>query len=185
MSPPEVWGPPIWTLFHCLAEKIHPDAYPTTVHSMFAIIKQICKVLPCPECSQDATNFLGKINISNYKTKHDFRIMLYLFHNYVNSKKRKPMFVFSNLPRYSKLNMNHVVKNFISNYHTKGNMKLLTESFQRGFVVKNFLSWFKTSYRAFVYVPVINQLPQPNEPNEPDKIDSTNKIDKTENASNS
>ena len=28
MSPPEVWGPPIWTLFHVLAEKINERAYP-------------------------------------------------------------------------------------------------------------------------------------------------------------
>jgi hypothetical protein len=161
MSPPEVWGPPIWTLFHCLAEKIHPDAYSSVVNSMFGMIKQICKVLPCPECSQDATNFLGKLNISNYKTKDDFRLMLYLFHNYVNAKKHKPIFVFSNLPKYSKLNMNLVVNNFIAKYHTKGNMKLLTESFQRSFVVKNFIVWYRNCYRAFVYVPVINQLPEP------------------------
>jgi len=157
MSPPEVWGPPIWTLFHCIAEKIHPNAYPSLVGSAFSMIRQICKVLPCPECSQDASRFLGKINIQNYKTKHDFKVLFYLFHNYVNTKKRKPLFHFSKLTNYSNLNMNMVVNNFIHKYHTRGNMKLLTESFQRGFVVKNFIAWYKTNYLAFHVIPIPQQ----------------------------
>lgn len=160
MSPPEVWGPPIWTLFHCIAEKINPHAYPVLIDSTFAMIKQICKVLPCPECSHDATNFLGKLNIKNYKSKQDFRVMLYLFHNYVNAKKRKPLFHFTNLARYSNLNMNLVVNNFINKYHTKGNLKMLTESFQRGFVVKNFISWYKANYFAFTAFKKIPQEPK-------------------------
>ena len=25
MSPPEIWGPPVWTFFHTLAEKLNED----------------------------------------------------------------------------------------------------------------------------------------------------------------
>lgn len=150
MSPPEIWGPPIWTLFHTLIEKLNPVVYPRVINSMFAIIVRICKFLPCPECSNDASNFLAKIKITDYKTKDEFKNMLYLFHNYVNAKKRKSLFNYGHMNKYSYLNLNLVIKNFIENYNTKGNMKLLTESFQRRLVIKDFINWFRYYSRAFV-----------------------------------
>jgi hypothetical protein len=149
MSPPEVWGPAIWTLFHTLAEKINDNAYPYLINSMFTIIVKICKFLPCPECSRDASSFLARININNYKTKREFKNMLYLFHNWVNSKKRKPLFNYGYINKYANLNLINVVNNFISNYNTKGNMKLLAETFQRSFVIKDFVTWFRANIRAF------------------------------------
>ena len=150
MSPPTVWGPPVWRLFHTLAEKIDENAYPHLVHSMFNMIVKICRNLPCPECAQDASRFLEKINIKDYKTKVEFKNMLYLFHNRVNAKKGKPLFNYAYINSYKNLNIVNVIKNFISNYHTRGNMKLLTESFQRRIVISEFIAWFKSSSRAFI-----------------------------------
>ena len=149
MSPPEVWGPAVWTLFHTLIEKMNEDAYPHVIGSMFAMIVRICKFLPCPDCANDASMFLAKIKLSDYKNKLEFKNMLYLFHNYVNAKKRKQLFNYADMNKYSEYNLVHVINNFIANYNTKGNMKLLTESFQRSFVVKDFITWFKRYSRAF------------------------------------
>jgi len=156
MSPPEIWGPPIWTLFHTLSEKLNPHLYTQVINSMFGIIVRICKFLPCPECSKDAGNFLAKIKISDYKTKNDFKNMLYLFHNYVNKKKRKPLFNYGYINKYSNLNIWIVIKKFIQNYNTKGNMNLLTESFQRSLVIKDFMNWLKIYSRAFIQPIIIN-----------------------------
>ena len=41
MSPPEIWGPPIWTLFHVLAERINENAYPFIYNSLFNYILRI------------------------------------------------------------------------------------------------------------------------------------------------
>ena len=158
MSPPEVWGPAVWSLFHTLIEKMNPNAYPYVINSMFGIIIRICQYLPCPECSRDASNFLAKIKLSDYKTKDDFKNMLYLFHNWVNAKKRKPLYNYANMNKYSRLNLKFVVRNFIDKYNTKGNMKLLAESFQRGFVIKEFLTWFKSNILAFI-IPVPRRIP--------------------------
>jgi hypothetical protein len=159
MSPPEVWGPAVWMLFHSLIERLNPLAYEQVIDSMFRIIVRICKFLPCPDCSEDATKFLARINLRDYKTKVEFKNMLYLFHNWVNVKKRKPLYNYSHLDKYSKINIIHVLNNFISKYNTKGNMKLLNESFQRSFVVKELLSWFKMYASAFVHKTVI--VPSP------------------------
>jgi hypothetical protein len=156
MSPPEVWGPAVWILFHTLIEKMNPYAYPHVIGSMFGMIVRICKVLPCPECSVDASNFLAKIKLNDYKTKDQFKNMLYLFHNWVNAKKRKPLYNYSHLQKYDEFNLILVMNNFISKYNTKGNMKLLADSFQRNFVVKDLVSWFKIYARAFIQQTIIN-----------------------------
>lgn len=153
MSPPEVWGPAVWSLFHTLAEKVNPHAYPFIAKRLFNVIVRICRFLPCPECSTDASNFLAKIKIENLKTKDDFKQMFYLFHNYVNAKKRKPLFNFGNLSVYQRYRLVPVVNNFILCYNTKGNMKLLNESFQRQFVIKDFKAWFSANIKAF-FTPV-------------------------------
>ena len=157
MSPPEVWGPAVWTLFHTLAEKVNEQAYPFIKHQLFGQIRRICGFLPCPECSTDATNFLAKININDLKTKDDFRNMFYLFHNRVNSKKRRPLFNYSNLTSYNNYGIVPVINNFISKYNTNGNMKLLAESFQRKFVLNEFKSWFTKNVRAFIPPQQIHQ----------------------------
>jgi len=154
MSPPEIWGPPIWRLFHTLIEKMNPNAYMYVINSMFNMIVAICKFLPCPECSSDATNFLAKINLSNYKTKDDFKNMLYLFHNYVNAKKGKSLYNYSNMVKYNSFNLISVINDFIDKYNTRGNMKLLSESFHRSVVIKEFIKWFKHHHRAFITVSV-------------------------------
>ena len=150
MSPPEVWGPAVWTLFHTLGEKINEEAYPYVSNELFKLIVRICKFLPCPECSADASSFLAKIKVSELKTKTDFKNTFYLFHNYVNLKKRKRLFNYASLNVYNKYRLVDVVNNFIANYHTKGNMRMLTESFQRQFVVKDFKNWFTRSIQAFI-----------------------------------
>jgi hypothetical protein len=159
MSPPEIWGPAVWALFHTLIEKMDPNAYPHVIPSMFGIIVRICKYLPCPECSTDSSNFLGKLKLTDYKTKDQFKDMFYLFHNWVNAKKRKPLYNHTNMNKYSDYNLILVINNFIAKYNTKGNMKLLTESFQRSFVIKDLITWFKHYSRAFAN-PVIVNLPK-------------------------
>ena len=89
MSPPEVWGPPVWTFFHVLAEKVTENAYPIIKNQMFRIIQKICGFLPCPECSQHATIFLGKVKINDLRNKTDFKNMLFFFSQLCKFKKEK------------------------------------------------------------------------------------------------
>ena len=149
MSPPEVWGPAIWILFHTLSEKVSEQAYPFIKGQLFTQIRRICSFLPCPECSADATNFLAKINVNDLKTKIEFRNTFYLFHNWVNAKKRKPLFNYSKLESYNNYGIIPVINNFISKYNTKGNMKFIAESFQRQLIVGEFKSWFTKTILAF------------------------------------
>jgi len=160
MSPPGVWGPAVWTLFHTLIAKINEDAYSRVSPGMFNTIVRICKFLPCPDCSAHASTFLAKVNPQTLKTKTDFKNTFFWFHNSVNHRKNKGHFNYHQLEVYNNYHLIGVVNNFIGKYNTKGNMKLLAESFQRQMVIKQFKSWFTGSIRAFIpVVPVPKQLP--------------------------
>ena len=149
MSPPEVWGPPIWTFFHTLAEKVNEEYFLSIKNTLFFFIKRICNFLPCPDCSQHANRFLAKVDISKIKNKLDFKNMLYVFHNTVNKRKHKPLFSYVNVDRYKKYNIGSVFNHFVSVYHTKGNMNLIAESFQRNLLVKDLKVWLISNHKYF------------------------------------
>jgi hypothetical protein len=149
MPAPEIWGPPTWTLLHTLAEKIHEDDYNKLLPQMFGLIKRVCAYLPCPDCSQHATRFLAKLKPEQIATKLELKNTLYLFHNMVNAKKKKPLFNYGNINAYQKLNIVNVFNNFVAVYNTKGNMKLLTESFQRTLVIKDLKRWLMANHNSF------------------------------------
>ena len=104
MPPPNIWGPPIWVFLHTLAAKIKEEDYNKLIPELFGLIKRVCSLLPCPECSQHATTFLGKIQLKNLSTKKDFINTIYLFHNSVNHKNKKPLYNYSNIDVYKNYN---------------------------------------------------------------------------------
>jgi hypothetical protein len=149
MPAPEIWGPPTWTLLHTLAEKIHEDDFNKLMPQMFGLIKRVCSYLPCPDCSLHATHFLAKLKTEQISTKIDFKNTLYLFHNMVNAKKKKPLYNYAKINVYQNLNVANVFNNFVSVYNTKGNMKMLTESFQRSLIVKDLKRWLINNHNSF------------------------------------
>jgi hypothetical protein len=149
MVQPTIWGPPIWKLFHVLIEKIKEEHFPQIHMELFHFIKKISSYLPCPDCSQHATLFLSKVKPNQISNKNDFKNMLYVFHNQVNIRKRKPPFPYSQMEKYKQYNIIPVYNKFITVYNTKGNMKMLTESFQRQFVIQDFKKWLVKNLQSF------------------------------------
>ena len=147
---PNRWGPPIWTFFHTLAEKVNEDQFPLVFPPLFDFIKRICRVLPCPDCSQHATTFLSKVNPAGVRTKNDFRNIMCIFHNVVNRRKNKPTFDPNNLAStYGNIGPIIAYNGFVAAFQTKGNMKLLADTFQRKLVLADFRKWFLTNIRFF------------------------------------
>ena len=151
MSPPTAWGPPVWTLFHIFAEKINPDKFSELAPQLFVFIKRICSSLPCPDCSRHATAFLAQVNFNGIKNKEDLQNLLYIFHNVVNKRKNKPLFNRDQVSAsYADKNIIAAYNNFISVYQTRGNLKLLTDSFQRKMVVQDFKKWLVANIKYFI-----------------------------------
>jgi len=179
---PNKWGPPTWTLLHTLAEKITETGYQRIGMQLFGQIYRICNSLPCPDCADHATRFLAKVNVSALKTKTDLKNILYVFHNVVNVRKRKPTFHTDSLEIYKRKNLNFVYNNFVQVYNTRGNMKLLTESFQRQRVLSEFKRWLSNNFHFFVETPVFVQpsiLP-PAPPSQPSSNEDSSDINSNE-----
>jgi hypothetical protein len=144
-----LWGPPVWTLFHTLIEKIKEEHYPFLGPQLFHFIKRISSVLPCPECSQHAIQFLSKVNIDLLKTKNDLRNLIYIFHNVVNKKNGKELFYVEKLCVYKEKNIIAVYNHFVRVYNTKGNMNLMADAFQRQLLLKDFKRWLMSNISKF------------------------------------
>ena len=86
------WGPSIWFFFHTLAEKIKEDKFEQYKYQLVGVIKNICRALPCPDCSQHATSFWRKVNEHGIRDKNDLRNLLFIFHNKVNVRTNKPLY---------------------------------------------------------------------------------------------
>jgi len=76
---------------------------------------------------------------------------MYIFHNVVNRRKNKQPFDKNNLAAlYANNNPAIAYNNFVSVFHTRGNMKLLAESFQRKLVLGDFRKWFMRNITFFL-----------------------------------
>jgi hypothetical protein len=179
MSPPEVWGPPIWTFFHTLAEKVNEEYFLNIKHMLFFFIKRICNFLPCPDCSHHANRFLAKVDIGKIKNKLDFKNMLYVFHNTVNKRKNKPLFSYENVNIYKTYNVGVAFNNMVSVYHTKGNMNLIAESFQRNLLIKELKVWLISNHKYFKSSKKQKPTLKPSETNE--DTNSVNMINESNN----
>jgi hypothetical protein len=150
MPPVAVWGPPIWTLFHTLAAKIHEDKFNEIGSQLIMFIRKISRYLPCPDCSQHATTFFANVPQHMFQTKANFMKVLYVLHNHVNKRKNKPVFKFEGLSIYENRNIIQVYNRFSLVYNTRGNMKLLTDTFQRQLLLVEFKKWLITNIKSFM-----------------------------------
>jgi hypothetical protein len=146
MSPPEVWGPPVWNLFHSISCQLNNVEL---IKPIFVYIQRICRYLPCPECSTDATDFLRKVRLGDVKTVDDLSMALYLFHNHVNKKKKKALYNYSDMSKYKSHNLIVVYNNFVRVYNTRGNMKMISEDFQRNMIIADFKKWLGANIMSF------------------------------------
>jgi len=148
---PNKWGPPIWYFFHSLSYNIMEDQFNTVGKNILPIIKQICRSLPCQICSNHATIFLNKVNPNQINSKHDLINIIYIFHNYVNKTKNKPIFNVSDLSMYQNSNIVDAYNNFVNAYQTRGNMKLMAESFSRSNTLKIVKQFITGNAHSFTY----------------------------------
>ena len=75
--------------------------------------------------------------------------MIYIFHNAVNKRKKKNLFNYADINKYKQYNVGATFNEFIKVYHTKGNMNLIAESFQRNLLIKDLKNWLINNHKYF------------------------------------
>ena len=71
-------------------------------------------------------------------------------HNVVNRRKNKEVTKMSILEQYKYRNVGRAYNRFLSVYNTKGNMKLLTDTFQRQMIVRDLKHWLLRNRLSFI-----------------------------------
>ena len=102
------WGTPTWYFFHTLAEKVKDDEYSSTSTQLLSIIKNICSVLPCPECRDHAMQYTSRLEPQHVNTKDKFKLMLFGFHNEVNKRTGSGQYPVSGLELYKRANFTKI-----------------------------------------------------------------------------
>ena len=88
----EIWGNCVWNLFHTIAHKIKEDRFTFHKNSLIFIVENICRTLPCPDCSRDAMEMLNRVNFSQINSKAEFKLnnnTVFIINPQENSKKNR------------------------------------------------------------------------------------------------
>ena len=128
------WGNVTWKFFHTLAEKADETKFPEYKDKFINLIINICKNLPCPDCSKDATNILSKAYINNIQTKEHFVEFIRQFHNIVNLKLLKSTVdtLTEVHDMYKDVHFYNLLNNFFSIFFKRQyNVKLMSHNIQR------------------------------------------------------
>ncbi len=134
------WGPPLWTLFHTMIEKVREEDFPTVGEELFAFIRRTCNLLPCPECQKHAKIHLHNTRI-NVRSKTDVREFIHKFHNAVNKFKKMPEPPISILDQYKENNLATVYNQFVAVFGVNGNVRLFADTMQRTMLLREFKTW--------------------------------------------
>jgi hypothetical protein len=148
---PMRWGEPTWYLFHTLAEKVKEESFPIIKDELLDLCYTICINLPCSICANHAKEYMNSINYHSVKTKSDFILLFFNFHNTVNTRKNYQMFPFELLhEKYGTANTINIIKNFIYHFQEKYNVvKLMSDQMYRKSLSEKIKIWFNTNINHF------------------------------------
>ena len=106
------WGPILWNILHGMAERAGRAVLPADeVREWQKLIKLTGDILPCDKCRDHYAAYLrshpvshfSKIPYSNLKTS--VKTFFWELHNEVNTQNGKPIFLYDDLSRYEKVNL--------------------------------------------------------------------------------
>ena len=138
----KVWGNITWKLFHSLSMQIDEKEFSNVKNTLINIIINTCYNLPCPFCSDHASNHvLKRAYIKNIKTKEHFVEFLRQLHNIVNIKLNKKIFTIEELNTiYIDINLGNIIQEFIKIYSIQyHNMRLMAHNMQRQLFLKQLI----------------------------------------------
>jgi hypothetical protein len=114
------WGTPTWYFFHTFAEQISEELYQRHCKEICSFYVNICKNLPCSYCTQHATQYVGRTLNPNYiHNKEQLKQFLFDFHNSVNVRNKKPMFI--DFDMYKNAKLENIFKLFKQEYTRSNN----------------------------------------------------------------
>lgn len=139
------WGEITWIFLHTLSVQIPEEVYPSLKNSLFQQVKNLCSCLPCPDCASHATQYLAKMRVP--ETKGDFIKMLVVFHNTINQKNKKPIFLLPEIKKYNGVNLSlvfRICKHIIT--HQPYNPRIIMNKIRTNQCLQDLQIWLKNNH---------------------------------------
>lgn len=147
---PEVWGPAIWTFMHVFVRKLRPEMYPQAGYFIFNILVRICANLPCPTCTMHAMQFWRQVRFGGIRSKKDLEHIVFLFHNIVNERKKKPAYDETLIADvYNGKKLSEVFASFAAVYAVRGDSRFMADSLQRSLIIKDIVRFVRSNVSIF------------------------------------
>ena len=146
------WGPNTWILFHTMAEKIKEEDFDKYFPFIWKHINKLCQTLPCPYCSEHASQYLRNYKLSQIKNKTMFKTFIFQFHNFVNNHTNKIEQPLEILKIYKTYKIEDVFNNFIISWQEislQPNVNLMAHSFIRKKSMQDFHRWSLYNVNVF------------------------------------
>jgi len=147
-----VWGKPTWYVLHTLAHKVKPELFQHIRRELLDVVTRICTNLPCPMCANHASEYLRKINYDAIQTPQDLKMLLFQFHNAVNSRKSAPLFHFSELDStYDVAITVNMIQNFMIVFQQSHNngAQININTFSKNRTIQHLQTWFREYLQCF------------------------------------
>ncbi len=146
-----IWGSRTWLFFHAIAAKIKESDFSIVKDELFGLIDRICNNLPCPICSNHASEYLRNNNMRRLvRCKSDLIKYFFVFHNVVNQRKKYPLYQESNLDVYNTANLPKIFQAFIVAFEDRNkNLNMMNNNLLRYRVSSELIQWFQINNKYF------------------------------------
>ena len=146
---PNYWGPHVWVFLHTLVIKLSDEGYLVLKDELYQMIYRILVLLPCPECSEHSLSYFRTIPYKYIKDKTTMCNVVYLLHNMVNAKLKKPLFNSARLVQYDNMNIILAYNNFVKVFTTTS-VRLMNDNLHRRIFITKLQRWITTNIRYFL-----------------------------------
>ncbi len=147
-----VWGPPTWQLLHCMALKVKETITLPQLKELKHMIERIVSNLPCPICAGHATSYFKQNHFQRIQTIQQLQLFLFLFHNSVNVRIKKPLITYEeHLLIYKPMSIDLVVRNMFNVYQNMNstNVTMMLYSFHRKTILQDLHKYFRQNNTLF------------------------------------
>ena len=151
------WGRITWYFIHTFCERINPQFFMAKKSECFALLTNVCSMIPCPTCRNHATEYLKKNPLNRIvRNKEDLKEYFYRFHNKatLNGNPGARAEDISVMDMYKKANFKRIIDAFSAEYMKKTPTRQdYTQTLYAQTILKSVLAFLKANRHQFVPEP--------------------------------
>jgi hypothetical protein len=148
------WGKITWYFIHTFCERINPQFFMDRKSECFALLSNVCSMIPCPTCRHHALQYLKNNPLNRIvRNKDDLKAYFYRFHNQatLNGNPMARAADVSVIDMYKKANFKRIIDAFRTEYMKNTPTRQdYTQTLHAQKILKNVLSFLNANQRQFV-----------------------------------